>query len=361
MTTHPYTRLFPGNATSPTVNDDSGDGYEVGDIWIDETGGAAYHAVDVTVGAAVWLELGAGSGFPNPFALPADITPAALSADQNNYNPTGLATADVLRLESSGTPRNITGLAGGADGRIILIRNIGATYNVVLKNESASSDADKRFALGGNDVSVGPGQGVILQYDATLSRWYATATQDHTKLANIGNYSHTQVDSHIDSGHLAFQDSEGDPAAIGTAADGTSDYAARRDHVHAMGTLTGRHWLPFGVYSAINPITATGQVVYSATIDRTMTLIKWSQAVYVTTTNDGSNYWKLQLVRWPDSVAVDEINTSGASPDTATLLTDTAFDISSVGASDVGLYVYPIKVGSPGNLYIFGPALEVSI
>jgi hypothetical protein len=158
----------------------------------------------------------------------------------NNYNPTGLSTADVLRLESSGTPRNITGLAGGADGRIIQIHNIGATYNVILVNESASSDADKRFSMGGNDVNVGPGQAVNLQYDSILSRWYLTATQDHTKLTNVGNYSHTQVDSHIDNSgvHVSFSDAEGDPAAVAvTAADGTSAYAARRDHVHTGNLL----------------------------------------------------------------------------------------------------------------------------
>lgn len=34
--------------------------------------------------------------------------------------------------------------------------------------------------------------------------------------------------------HQHWNDAEGNPAAIGTAADGTSDYAARRDHVHAI-------------------------------------------------------------------------------------------------------------------------------
>jgi len=37
---------------------------------------------------------------------------------------------------------------------------------------------------------------------------------------------------------LTFDDTEGDPAPVGTAADGTSDYAARRDHVHAITTAT---------------------------------------------------------------------------------------------------------------------------
>jgi len=34
-----------------------------------------------------------------------------------------------------------------------------------------------------------------------------------------------------------FNDSEGDPANLGTAADGTSTYTARRDHVHALSSI----------------------------------------------------------------------------------------------------------------------------
>lgn len=40
--------------TAPTVNDDSGDGYEVGSIWIDVTNDLIYQATDATIGAAVW-------------------------------------------------------------------------------------------------------------------------------------------------------------------------------------------------------------------------------------------------------------------------------------------------------------------
>ncbi len=53
MAVHPYTRLFP-RTTAPTVDDDESLGFEVGDVWIDQTGNAVYHAVDVTDGAAVW-------------------------------------------------------------------------------------------------------------------------------------------------------------------------------------------------------------------------------------------------------------------------------------------------------------------
>lgn len=40
--------------TAPTVNDDSGEGYSVGSVWIDITNDLIYQATDVTVGSAVW-------------------------------------------------------------------------------------------------------------------------------------------------------------------------------------------------------------------------------------------------------------------------------------------------------------------
>lgn len=150
-----------------------------------------------------------GGGLPNPFALTADITPTALSADVNDYNPTGLATADVLRLEASGDHRQITGLAGGADGRIITIHNIGSTYRIFLADDSSSSSAANRFL--GAGIFINPNKSVTLQYDATVSRWRFT-----NFFTGIG-----------------FDNTEGDPSSVaGTASDGTSAFAARRDHIH---------------------------------------------------------------------------------------------------------------------------------
>ena len=48
-------RVFPYlKTTAPTVNDDTGDGYKVGDIWLDTTNDIIYQVIDVTAGAAVW-------------------------------------------------------------------------------------------------------------------------------------------------------------------------------------------------------------------------------------------------------------------------------------------------------------------
>lgn len=86
------------------------------------------------------------------FTMNGILTPATFSTDQNDYNPTGLSTANWLKIASTnfGSGNNVTGLAGGASGRRILIENVGS-WPVVLVTNSSSSSAANRFAT---DVSI---------------------------------------------------------------------------------------------------------------------------------------------------------------------------------------------------------------
>lgn len=102
--------------------------------------------------------------------LPA-VSPAQITANQNNYNPDYLGYAAVLRL-SSDASRDITGILNGTDGREIVVLNVGS-QNVVLKNASASSAAINRFSLGADITLSGGGQGKTLWYDAVTSTWRA--------------------------------------------------------------------------------------------------------------------------------------------------------------------------------------------
>lgn len=133
----------------------------------DETGsgGAAVFATGPTISDPDFTGL---TDIQQGFAFTGDISPSQITADQNDYAPTGFSTASVLRL-SSDASRNITGLAGGSDGLVKLIWNVGA-QNIVLKDESASSTAANRFALSA-DVTIAADSGVLIQYDATSSRW----------------------------------------------------------------------------------------------------------------------------------------------------------------------------------------------
>lgn len=106
----------------------------------------------------------------NSLALSGDITPTALAADVNDYAPTNFATNTILRLDGGAADRNITGLAGGSDGLVRVLINIGSTNALVLKDASASSSAANRFAVGA-DITLGVNRAAILLYDSTSSRW----------------------------------------------------------------------------------------------------------------------------------------------------------------------------------------------
>lgn len=132
-----------------------------------------------TYNGTVWDWSTSGS-LPNPFALTADITPTTLTGNVNNYNPTSLSTSDVLRLATDGGNYNITGIAGGADGRILVLQNIGSG-TIILVNASASSDADKRFDITSN-VNIRLNRTAIIQYDSTASRWKLLSSGDADSL-----------------------------------------------------------------------------------------------------------------------------------------------------------------------------------
>lgn len=124
------------------------------------------------------------------------ITPTALAADANDYAPTGLSGATILKLSGTAA-RNITGLTGGAEGVTKRIENVGS-YALTFKAESASSTAANRFALTG-DLIV-PANGMIeITYDSTASRWRLLAagnlySANLATLAAPGNYKVVYTD-----------------------------------------------------------------------------------------------------------------------------------------------------------------------
>lgn len=121
-----------------------------------------------TSGDAVPL-LNQAATFGSMFVLEGTISPTSISANQNNYDPTGLSGAVAVRLSSSGA-FSITGLAGGAQGRLLNLINVGAN-NLTLSSESASSTAGNRFIFADGDRVLQPNESVLLRYDGTSSRW----------------------------------------------------------------------------------------------------------------------------------------------------------------------------------------------
>lgn len=146
-----------------------------GRLWLDTSGGTGTWTIKSRNAADTgWETVNAGSVSAGTITaallLQGVIDSASLGATQNNYAPTGIATASWIRLTSS-VDVDITGLTTGASGRTIALVNIGS-FNITLKDESGSSTATNRFALNG-DIVLSPDTGVIIIYDNTTQRWRA--------------------------------------------------------------------------------------------------------------------------------------------------------------------------------------------
>jgi hypothetical protein len=112
------TRLDNYTATvDPTVNDDSGDGYDVGSLWCNTSSKQAFICTDASVGAAVWIQItGSGLGgttlFPRPVGDNA-LNTVALSVSTGRvgvvYLPARIDAARVTLVVSA---------AGNAGARI---------------------------------------------------------------------------------------------------------------------------------------------------------------------------------------------------------------------------------------------------
>lgn len=96
------------------------------------------------------------------------ITPS-LSADVNDWAPSGFSTATTILLTGTGGWQ-ITGLAGGSNGRLILVFNADAANTFIIKNNSSSSAAANRIQCN-TDLSLLPGTGCLLYYETTNNFW----------------------------------------------------------------------------------------------------------------------------------------------------------------------------------------------
>lgn len=104
-------------------------------------------------------------GDPHPQYAPrlVPLSPPQITAGQNDYAPTGIATATVLRLESDAA-RVITGLVPFSG----LVFNVGG-FDLTFPAEDVLSAAEHRFAFPA-DITIPPKGGITLWYDEVTER-----------------------------------------------------------------------------------------------------------------------------------------------------------------------------------------------
>lgn len=193
------------------------------------------------------------------------ISPTSLSANQNNYAPTGIEAANRVRLTSS-TAVDITGIStAGAfkiPGWVLTLHNIG-TNAITLKDEDANSTAAYRFALG-TDVVINADESFTLIYDNTSSRWRALVSNSVTV----------------------------NPSTVTLATLGSPTYSTLQDMqniVHSTGWADGGA-VTDGGSGTVNVAAGTGLIKGTNSIPATLYWTNWSAVTGLTLTDNATNY-----------------------------------------------------------------------
>lgn len=101
------------------------------------------------------------------FDIANENTPAALTEDQNNYDP---GYYDVLRLDATGDV-TITGIAKGKKGRFLELYNISSRVITLARNHPSSNAANRIVNPTDGDILLFSNARAALYYDATIQKW----------------------------------------------------------------------------------------------------------------------------------------------------------------------------------------------
>ncbi len=102
------------------------------------------------------------------------LTPAVIVADQDDYNPADLATAIIVRLETSVVAGiDITGIVppDATKPCILILENVGSTNAINLINQDAGSAAGNRFEIP-ERIRLNAFEAQPIKYDPDNLRWH---------------------------------------------------------------------------------------------------------------------------------------------------------------------------------------------
>lgn len=156
-----------------------------------------------TAAGALCKQLPATDTFPAT-SLPARVTisPAQITSDQDDYNPTDWADADVVRLDFDTGGRGITGFEAWTNGRVKTLFNTTGNFGYIVCEGPDSSAANR--VIGPSDYIIAPYGSLIIAYDSTESRTRVIYNSFNPAFLGLGNLR----------GHYYFQS-----AGSATAAD----------------------------------------------------------------------------------------------------------------------------------------------
>ena len=180
------------------------------------------------------------------------LSPAQITAWQNDYNPSSWAsTVGVLRINSNQF-HFLSGLTATSDGHTVRIFNTGS-YPIGLYNQNTDSTAANRFSFDDHDVIILPQNSVELYYDGTASRWSLAAGWTLNSESQF-------VSKYWNEGFTTNGDSHGATSALWPVSGGTATASA-------TGGVTGSR---VGIVDLATGTGASGRAAFYASANSSM-------------------------------------------------------------------------------------------
>lgn len=229
---------------------------------------------------------------------PSIASPANITVDQDNYNPTNWSTAGTIFV--TGSHFAITGFAALPTGTERTVINSG-TAPLYIPGEHPDSDAANRVATACDQILAPNGGSIRMVYNGTTSRWYIVSNSFNAAIPGAngvnGHYYNVSVGATTgaDWGTVGFGLASG---GNGTTAP-TSTLPAGWD-INTSTSATGASSLYLSK-TVVNPVELGSAHIITSCV------------VYVPTLSDGTNSYTFQfgLIPSPTSTTLNVNNSVG--------------------------------------------------
>jgi hypothetical protein len=295
--------------------------------------------------------------FTPSVVIPSEINSVAWVGGADYDDPPGihvyLETDGEIKAEylgDGGTPTTLATGTGAVAGTryAVAFRKLGDELEVWVNGVSGDSDTNddvlediEVWSVGGQDTLTqavrDPFVGTIHRFEVTAAALPIWDTKIYPPLPREG----TAFPIGPDDGDVFFR---------------TDLNKSYKYSVTASGWLGPEYEIVWSYRNTTQPYTTDGDVIaeYRIRGGKTLWASNWSVHTHVVSTNNGSHYWTVALLRAVDAIDIETVDTSADSANTwnaqseVTSFTGNPF----TPGSEVGFAVQIRKTGAPGAIYV---------